>query len=141
MRKIYLLCSVFAVCLTMLTYTETEAKAAKIVLGYTTGEAASYQSLTAYHHYINAAALDTYAFNQKGDIIGDTPKNNYRLQRRNASRRGRSFQTTTNPFTILTGIWHQRSCPTKRRGSTLQNSLLRLRRSSRLPELILILKL
>ncbi|MCB6219906.1 glycosyl hydrolase family 18 protein [Bacillus paralicheniformis] len=74
MRKIYLLCSVFAVCLTMLTYTETEAKAAKIVLGYTTGEAASYQSLTAYHHYINAAALDTYAFNQKGDIIGDTPK-------------------------------------------------------------------
>ncbi|MEC1449532.1 hypothetical protein P9D36_19495 [Bacillus haynesii] len=138
MRKIYLLCSVFAVCLAMLTYTETEAKAAKIVLGYTTGEAASYQSLTAYHHYINAAALDTYAFNQKGDIIGDTPKKQLSFAKK---KRIKTWAVISILFTISTGIWHQQSCPAKRRGSTLQNSLLRLQRSSRLPESILILKL
>ncbi|WP_270573473.1 glycosyl hydrolase family 18 protein [Bacillus glycinifermentans] len=75
MKKHLWLGAALAMMLSVLTYTGAEAKGSKIVLGYTTGETASYRSLTGYHSYLNAIAPDTYAFDQKGNIIGETPKN------------------------------------------------------------------
>ncbi|MCY8403958.1 glycosyl hydrolase family 18 protein [Bacillus sonorensis] len=74
MKKHVWLVAVLAVMLSMTAFTGAEAKGSNIVLGYTTGDGASYHSLTSYHSYLNAIAPDTYAFDQKGNIIGETPK-------------------------------------------------------------------
>ncbi|PAF23157.1 glycosylase [Terribacillus saccharophilus] len=47
----------------------------KMVLGYTTSEESSYQSLKEYHEYINTIAMDTYAFETDGNLSGEAPEN------------------------------------------------------------------
>lgn len=51
-----------AIAIVLFMYSNAEAKAAGITLGYTTGNTASYNSLEKYHTYMNSIATDTFAF-------------------------------------------------------------------------------
>ncbi|MCP6681821.1 glycosyl hydrolase family 18 protein [Bacillus nakamurai] len=62
------------IALALFFYSNTKAKAETMILGYTAGDTASYQSLTAYHGYLSGAAFDTFAFNKKGVILGKAPE-------------------------------------------------------------------
>lgn len=71
MKKWLIIAVSLAIALFM--YTKTEAKAAGMTVGYTTGDTASYNSLTNYHTYMNAIATDTFEFEKNGHVIGDAP--------------------------------------------------------------------
>ncbi|MED8018304.1 epimerase modification of peptidoglycan [Bacillus glycinifermentans] len=109
MKKHLWLGAALAVMLSVLTYTGAEAKGAKIVLGYTTGETASYRSLTSYHSYLNAIAPDTYAFDQKGNIIGETPKNQLSYAKKKKIKTWAVISNIMNRFKTLTGTWRRAS--------------------------------
>lgn len=65
MKKWLIIAVSLAIVIFLFMYTKTEAKAAGMTLGYTTGDTASYNSLTNYHTYMNAIATDTFAFEKK----------------------------------------------------------------------------
>ncbi|MGN9866724.1 glycosyl hydrolase family 18 protein [Bacillus swezeyi] len=67
---------------TFFTYAKADA-AENMILGYTTGDSASYQSLMAYHSYIDSIATDTFAFDVKGNLIGETPENQLSFAKKN----------------------------------------------------------
>ncbi|MHA6745745.1 glycosyl hydrolase family 18 protein [Bacillus subtilis] len=73
MKKWLIIGVSLAIAIVLFMYTKGEAKAAGMTLGYTTGDTASYNSLTKYHTYMNAIATDTFAFEKNGRIIGDAP--------------------------------------------------------------------
>ncbi|MFB0634397.1 glycosyl hydrolase family 18 protein [Bacillus rugosus] len=73
MKKWLILAVSLAIAIVLFMYTKTEAKAAGVTLGYTTGDTASYNSLTKYHTYMNSIATDTFAFEKNGQVIGDAP--------------------------------------------------------------------
>lgn len=74
MKKALILAVSLGLALALFFYSNTKAKAGAMTLGYTAGDAASYQSLTAYHSYLSGAAFDTFAFNKKGIILGKAPE-------------------------------------------------------------------
>ncbi|MFN2744405.1 glycosyl hydrolase family 18 protein [Bacillus sp. z60-18] len=74
MKKKLWVCLAFSTVLVFLTYVKADA-AERMIVGYTTGDSASYQSLAAYHDYINSIATDTFAFDAKGNLIGEAPEN------------------------------------------------------------------
>lgn len=71
MKKWLIIAVSLAIAIVLFMYTKTEAKAAGVTLGYTTGDTASYNSLTKYHTYMNSIATDTFAFEKNGQVIGD----------------------------------------------------------------------
>ncbi|MGV4322841.1 glycosyl hydrolase family 18 protein [Bacillus mojavensis] len=73
MKKWLIIAVSLAIAIVLFMYTKTEAKAAGMTLGYTTGDTASYNSLTKYHKYISSIATDTFAFDKNGRVIGDVP--------------------------------------------------------------------
>ncbi|MCK8100519.1 MULTISPECIES: glycosyl hydrolase family 18 protein [Bacillus] len=73
MKKWLIIAVSLAIAIVLFMYTKTEAKAAGMTLGYTTGDTASYHSLTKYHKYISSIATDTFAFDKNGRVIGDVP--------------------------------------------------------------------
>lgn len=73
MKKWLIIAVSLAIAIVLFMYTKGEAKAAGMTVGYTTGDTASYNSLTKYHTYMNAIATDTFAFEKNGQIIGDAP--------------------------------------------------------------------
>ncbi|MGM0860928.1 MAG: glycosyl hydrolase family 18 protein [Bacillota bacterium] len=79
----FLLVISLAIALALFTYSNTEAKAAKMTLGYTTGDTASYNSLTKFHKYLNSIATDTFAFDTSGNLIGEAPNKQLTLAKKN----------------------------------------------------------
>lgn len=58
-------------------YSQLKTKAPpneKMVLGYTTSEESSFQSLKDYHKFLTAIAMDTYAFDTDGNLSGEAPE-------------------------------------------------------------------
>ncbi|MCY8513326.1 glycosyl hydrolase family 18 protein [Bacillus atrophaeus] len=83
MKKMLLLVISLAIALALFTYSNTEAKAAKMTLGYTTGDTASYNSLTKFHKYLNSIATDTFAFDKCGNLIGEAPNKQLTFAKKN----------------------------------------------------------
>lgn len=81
MKKKLWVCMALSAIIVFFTYAKADA-AEKMVLGYTTWDAASDQSLAAHHEYINSIATDTFAFNENGNIIGDSPENQLALAKK-----------------------------------------------------------
>ncbi len=73
MKKWLIAAVSLAIAIILFMYSNAEAKAAGMTLGYTTGNTASYNSLVKYHTYMNSIATDTFAFEKNGQIIGDVP--------------------------------------------------------------------
>ncbi|MEC1651883.1 glycosyl hydrolase family 18 protein [Bacillus vallismortis] len=73
MKKWLIAAVSLAIAIILFMYSNAEAKAAGMTLGYTTGDTASYNSLVKYHTYMNSIATDTFAFEKNGQIIGDAP--------------------------------------------------------------------
>ncbi|MCY8915793.1 glycosyl hydrolase family 18 protein [Bacillus atrophaeus] len=83
MKKTFLAFISLAIALALFTYSNTEAKAAKMTLGYTTGDTASYNSLTKIHKYLNSIATDTFAFDKSGNLIGEAPNKQLTFAKKN----------------------------------------------------------
>ncbi|MED4846626.1 glycosyl hydrolase family 18 protein [Bacillus atrophaeus] len=83
MKKTFLAVISLAIALALFTYSNTEAKAAKMTLGYTTGDTASYNSLTKFHKYLNSIATDTFAFDKSGNLIGEAPNKQLTFAKKN----------------------------------------------------------
>ncbi|MGM0747744.1 MAG: glycosyl hydrolase family 18 protein [Bacillota bacterium] len=83
MKKTFLAVISLAIALALFTYSNTEAKAAKMTLGYTTGDTASYSSLTKFHKYLNSIATDTFAFDKSGNLIGEAPNKQLTFAKKN----------------------------------------------------------
>lgn len=62
MKKWLIAAVSLAIAIILFMYSNAEAKAAGMTLGYTTGDTASYNSLVKYHTYMNSIATDTFAF-------------------------------------------------------------------------------
>lgn len=73
MKKWLIAAVSLAIAIILFMYSNAEAKAAGMTLGYTTGDTASYNSLVKNHTYMNSIATDTFAFEKNGQIIGDAP--------------------------------------------------------------------
>lgn len=83
LKKTFLAVISLAIALALFTYSNTEAKAAKMTLGYTTGDTASYNSLTKFHKYLNSIATDTFAFDKSGNLIGEAPNKQLTFAKKN----------------------------------------------------------
>ncbi|MBV7319241.1 glycosyl hydrolase family 18 protein [Bacillus halotolerans] len=83
MKKWLIIAVSLAIAIVLFMYTKTEAKAAGMTLGYTTGDTASYNSLTKYHKYISSIATDTFAFDKNGRVIGDVPSKQLTYAKKN----------------------------------------------------------
>ncbi|MCC2528272.1 glycosylase [Bacillus halotolerans] len=83
MKKWLIIAVSLAIAIVLFMYTKTEAKAASMTLGYTTGDTASYNSLTKYHKYISSIATDTFAFDKNGRVIGDVPSKQLTYAKKN----------------------------------------------------------
>ncbi|PAE08418.1 glycosylase [Terribacillus saccharophilus] len=78
MKKYVILGLILLIVAGGLIYTQLKSNAhpnKKMVLGYTTSEESSFQSLKEYHEYLNTIAIDTYAFDTDGNLSGEAPKN------------------------------------------------------------------
>ncbi|MFP7492899.1 glycosyl hydrolase family 18 protein [Terribacillus saccharophilus] len=78
MKKFIILGLVLLVAAAGLIYSQLKPKALhneKMVLGYTTSEESSFQSLKKYHDHLSAIAMDTYAFDINGNLSGEAPGN------------------------------------------------------------------
>lgn len=104
MKKWLIIAVSLAIAIALFMYTKTEAKAAGMTVGYTTGDTASYNSLTNYHTYMNAIAIDTFEFEKNGHVIGDAPTKQLTYAKKKKSRHELSFQTIMMPFMTLTEI-------------------------------------
>lgn len=104
MKKWLIIAVSLAIAIVLFMYTKGEVKALGMTVGYTTGDTASYNSLTKYHTYMNAIATDTFAFEKNGHVIGDAPTKRLTYAKKEKSRHGLSFQTIMMPFMILTEI-------------------------------------
>ncbi|KUP35475.1 glycosylase [Bacillus halotolerans] len=83
MKKWLIIAVSLAIAIVLFMYTKTEAKAASMTLGYTTGDTSSYNSLTKYHKYISSIATDTFAFDKNGRVIGDVPSKQLTYAKKN----------------------------------------------------------
>lgn len=83
MKKWLIIAVSLAIAIVLFMYTKTEAKADSMTLGYTTGDTASYNSLTKYHKYISSIATDTFAFDKNGRVIGDVPSKQLTYAKKN----------------------------------------------------------
>lgn len=104
MKKWLIIAVSLAIAIVLFMYTKTEAKATGMTLGYTTGDTASYNSLTKYHTYMNAIATDTFAFEKTDKSLAMPQASSLTYAKKKKSRHGLSFQTIMMPFMTLTEI-------------------------------------
>ncbi|MGG1592490.1 glycosyl hydrolase family 18 protein [Terribacillus saccharophilus] len=78
MKKYVILGLILLIAAAGLIYTQLKSNASpseKMVLGYTTSEESSFQSLKEYHECLNTIAIDTFAFNTEGTLSGEASEN------------------------------------------------------------------
>jgi spore germination protein YaaH len=77
MKKIAVFAIIILIATGSIVFSQGKYKAQdeeKVILGYTTSDSTSFQSIRNYHNYLNAIALDTYAFKVQGKLTGETPQ-------------------------------------------------------------------
>ncbi|QXE01457.1 glycosyl hydrolase family 18 protein [Terribacillus sp. DMT04] len=77
MKKIAAFAIIILIAAGGLVFTQGKYKAhadEKVILGYTTSDNTSLQSIKDYHSHLTAIAMDTYAFDTQGNLTEETPK-------------------------------------------------------------------